>query len=747
MQTKDQQYFYAIQGKRHGPVSFDVLRSMAEKQELGRADKIWGKGMSEWQQAGSLADLFDGLPPEIPDDAGPDVSFRAGQESEAHTPRLPDPAPGLVAVAAQNGNRSETSPVPLEGYWLEFNGNKVGPFSLSELLRKLDNNSLRSEDRVWVPGNDVSAAAGTLRDLEVQRQPACVAAQRQISTDARLADSTLPEPSHFFRIPQNSRPIVGGVATLLILGSTFFSAPALKEVLGTRSNPTHEVQAETQQGPQPDLATLKGHAAQLEAQMETNLRSGLCDLRIDDSGVPYLGEVKDIQRYWKTVNYEAGHLRDLYGHIKKQDAYAQKDLARIEWTLSVLDQALKWRSRLGDRRHPAWTSKDKETARSFMIAANSLAEAIGRERPFRTVGFNVPEAVLAARNSHLNPTAGVKRDSFSVAPVTWEAIEQLVRLCGQDITGMRFFRANPGADGWLVVTNEPVCPPFSRTYFRWNTANGRIAAVAVEMRLTEPDVVSRECDPYLISVRELTKRFGSPDPSISEHRPGYDKEDWLDVLGVGVSISRWQSEMAPRETHYRISAMKGIEVEALGSGGDGTLSATSVYNTGYERGAFGSLFDQATAADQADCIRRGLPVKPATVIYRKTLREASEERIKAGDVTYAEEYARGYVKGYADQEAGAYAGSYAANAAPSGQSQRDACIENLRNLDGAVQMYRLEQGMDRTVTAAQLTSGSPPILKAIPRCPTGGKYSFGNSPLPSCSIPDHQSYWESCNIR
>ena len=61
-------------------------------------------------------------------------------------------------------------------------------------------------------------------------------------------------------------------------------------------------------------------------------------------------------------------------------------------------------------------------------------------------------------------------------------------------------------------------------------------------------------------------------------------------------------------------------------------------------------------------------------------------------------------------------------------SQKNACINNLHQLDGAVQQYALEKklassatySMDDLKPYVKLTSGS-----AIPACPAGGDYTAG----------------------
>src|SRR5712675_1778045 len=78
------------------------------------------------------------------------------------------------------------------------------------------------------------------------------------------------------------------------------------------------------------------------------------------------------------------------------------------------------------------------------------------------------------------------------------------------------------------------------------------------------------------------------------------------------------------------------------------------------------------------------------------------------------------------------------------QSQMNACINNLRQLDGAVQQYALENKLGSTATYTlsvlkpyiKLTSGSN-----LPGCPANGTYSQGatvtNAPTCSFSASGH----------
>src|SRR6476646_7443858 len=63
-------------------------------------------------------------------------------------------------------------------------------------------------------------------------------------------------------------------------------------------------------------------------------------------------------------------------------------------------------------------------------------------------------------------------------------------------------------------------------------------------------------------------------------------------------------------------------------------------------------------------------------------------------------------------------------------SQQNACINNLRQMDGAVQQYALEQKLASTATYA-LDDLKPYIklttAQALPICPGGGTYTQGGT--------------------
>ena len=90
----------------------------------------------------------------------------------------------------------------------------------------------------------------------------------------------------------------------------------------------------------------------------------------------------------------------------------------------------------------------------------------------------------------------------------------------------------------------------------------------------------------------------------------------------------------------------------------------------------------------------------------------------------------------------AVAGALAAIAVPNfvkarQTSQRNACINNLRQLDAAKNQWALEKG--KSPTDVPTMNDLTPYLRSVPHCPAGGSYTLNavNTP-PTCSIPGHQ---------
>jgi prepilin-type N-terminal cleavage/methylation domain-containing protein len=79
------------------------------------------------------------------------------------------------------------------------------------------------------------------------------------------------------------------------------------------------------------------------------------------------------------------------------------------------------------------------------------------------------------------------------------------------------------------------------------------------------------------------------------------------------------------------------------------------------------------------------------------------------------------------------------------QSQMNACINNLRQLDGAVQQYALEQKL--ASSASYTLSNLKPYIKLtsggnLPLCPANGSYSAGSTVTnaPTCTLSASASH-------
>jgi len=84
-------------------------------------------------------------------------------------------------------------------------------------------------------------------------------------------------------------------------------------------------------------------------------------------------------------------------------------------------------------------------------------------------------------------------------------------------------------------------------------------------------------------------------------------------------------------------------------------------------------------------------------------------------------------------------------------SQANACINNMRQIDAAINEWALEQGKKTGDGPASLTTDLTPYIKlnannAIPECPAGGSYTtatVGATPQVTCNLgntvdPAHQ---------
>ena len=72
-------------------------------------------------------------------------------------------------------------------------------------------------------------------------------------------------------------------------------------------------------------------------------------------------------------------------------------------------------------------------------------------------------------------------------------------------------------------------------------------------------------------------------------------------------------------------------------------------------------------------------------------------------------------------------------------AQKNACINNLRQLDGAKEQWALENKKTSTDTPVDTDLiGTDKYIKTKPACPANGTYGYNNmATKPTCSLTDH----------
>ena len=72
-------------------------------------------------------------------------------------------------------------------------------------------------------------------------------------------------------------------------------------------------------------------------------------------------------------------------------------------------------------------------------------------------------------------------------------------------------------------------------------------------------------------------------------------------------------------------------------------------------------------------------------------------------------------------------------------AQTNACIANLKQIDGAKEQYALEEKLGPSASCAMTDiAGAGKYIKTEPECPAGGVYTVGNiATAPDCNVTDH----------
>jgi hypothetical protein len=90
------QWYYGRDGARHGPVSGEELKRLAESGELRPHDLVWREGMTQWQAAQQATGFFPAapaMPPPIPNQPPMATPYGA---PPGYGPPMYGPPPGYV---------------------------------------------------------------------------------------------------------------------------------------------------------------------------------------------------------------------------------------------------------------------------------------------------------------------------------------------------------------------------------------------------------------------------------------------------------------------------------------------------------------------------------------------------------------------------------------------------------------------------------------------------------------------------
>jgi hypothetical protein len=68
-------WYYAKGGQQQGPVSEAELKRLAEAGQLQRGDLVWHEGLANWQEAGTVPELFGSAPPQGRPEVYPQQSY------------------------------------------------------------------------------------------------------------------------------------------------------------------------------------------------------------------------------------------------------------------------------------------------------------------------------------------------------------------------------------------------------------------------------------------------------------------------------------------------------------------------------------------------------------------------------------------------------------------------------------------------------------------------------------------------
>lgn len=189
-------WYYTVNGKKHGPVSDQILRKLARNGCLQPEDFVWKSGLKEWARARRLKGLFQPV--------------KAGEATPRSTSGGPQTAPGFQPTNLM---------VLKKGTW-------VGPYQPEAIHSMLANGEVLPTDQVrlevWMP-------AGSVGQL-LPSTPVASKATHSRATAAHALPVAQPAKA------QDKSPGFTGMALAAAGGAVVGAATA--KLLGTESRPS-----------------------------------------------------------------------------------------------------------------------------------------------------------------------------------------------------------------------------------------------------------------------------------------------------------------------------------------------------------------------------------------------------------------------------------------------------------------------------------------------------------------------------
>jgi hypothetical protein len=314
------------------------------------------------------------------------------------------------------------------------------------------------------------------------------------------------------------------------------------------------------------------------------------------------------------------------------------------------------------------------------------------------------------------------------------------------VTNATEFAIKRAQSNWYYFAGEAVSKvdrqPLTNTFAFWSADKGSFmfqdshqrAASATYMQLADAGSVNNQSEKAMAQVRNLQQLFGDPaqltkiikDLGQTEDEPvnGHDCYT-LTAKVLGQKVKIWVDKstyLIPQSQITLGGAISDADID----------DAFSLYAAGFTN----------ASPQQLDMIKAQVKkYTPAMTKIRGSI-TSTTKNLEVNPTLSADDFSYTVPKGVRlIRIPGAATPTASSTTSPTEVRQRNACINNLRQIDGAKNEFALEKG--KAIGAAVTEADIKPYIKLdasgnLPKCPAGGKYTIGKvGELPTCSIAGH----------